>query len=91
MLSVMLVADAGVFRAAKCIPNGVACFSSENPINGQLWPSALHHNCVLVMTAQAFLNMLEDADATLHSFDLMVSPFPKCHMCQQQPLLYTIQ
>lgn len=80
MLSAMSVADAGVFRAARCIPDGVACFSSENPINGQRWPSALQRYCVLVMTAQAFLNMLEEGDATLHSFDLMVSSFPQCHV-----------
>ncbi len=65
--------DAGVFRAAKCIPEGVACFSSENPISGRQWPSAIQANHVLVMTVQALLNMLEDGDATLQAFDLMVS------------------
>ena len=65
--------NAGVFRAAKCIPDGVACFSSENPISGRQWPSAIIANHVLVMTVQALLNMLEDGDATLQAFDLMVS------------------
>ncbi len=66
-------AAAGVFWAARCIPAGVSCFSSDNPVNGQLWPSAIKHNHVVVMTAQAFLNLLEDRDATLQTFDLMVS------------------
>ena len=65
--------NAGVFRAAKCIPDGVACFSSENPISGRQWPSAIKANHVLVMTVQALLNMLEDGNATLQAFDLMVS------------------
>ena len=65
--------NAGVSRAAKCVPEGVACFSSESPISGQQWPSAIKDNHVLVMTVQALLNMLEDGDATLQAFDLMVS------------------
>jgi len=67
------IVNAGVFRAAKCIPDGVACFSSESPISVQQWPSAIKDNHVLVMTVQALLNMLEDGDATLQAFDLMVS------------------
>ncbi|KAA6429036.1 MAG: retinoic acid inducible I [Trebouxia sp. A1-2] len=70
----------GVFRAAKCIPDGVACFSSKNPISGRQWPSAIKDNHVLVMTVQALLNMLEDGDATLQAFDLMV--FDECHHTQ---------
>ncbi|KAL0044320.1 hypothetical protein WJX82_011427 [Trebouxia sp. C0006] len=70
----------GVFRAAKCIPDGVACFSSENPISGRQWPSAIKANHVLVMTVQALLNMLEDGNATLQAFDLMV--FDECHHTQ---------
>lgn len=71
-LSAIFTANAGVFRAAKCIPDGVACFSSKNPISGRQWPSAIKDNHVLVMTVQALLNMLEDGDATLQAFDLMV-------------------
>ncbi|DBB05724.1 TPA: hypothetical protein ACH3X1_012325 [Trebouxia sp. C0004] len=70
----------GVFRAAKCIPEGVACISSENPISSQQWPSAIRANHVLVMTVQALLNMLENGDATLQAFDLMV--FDECHHTQ---------
>lgn len=63
---------AGVFRAAKCITGQVECISSENPINAELWPKTVAASTVLVMTAQAFLNMLESGRATLHAFDLIV-------------------
>lgn len=49
------------------------CISSENPINAELWPKTVEASTVLVMTAQAFLNMLEGGPATLQSFDLIVS------------------
>lgn len=64
---------AGVFRAADCIPGRVECISSDNPINAKMWPGTLAASTVLVMTAQAFLNMLIDGPATLQAFDLMVS------------------
>ena len=71
-LSTALSWAAGVFRAAKCITGSVECISSENPINAQLWPKVLAANSVLVMIAQAFLNMLVDGPATLPAFKLMV-------------------
>lgn len=64
---------AGVFRAANCITGRVECISSDNPINAELWPKTLAASTVLVMTAQAFLNMLEGGPATLQTFDLIVS------------------
>ena len=67
------LAVAGVFRAAKCITGCVECISSENPINAELWPKTVAASTVLVMTAQAFLNLLENGPATLQTFDLMVS------------------
>lgn len=63
----------GVFRAADCILGRVECISSDNPINAETWPTTMAASTVLVMTAQAFLNMLEDGPATLQAFDLMVS------------------
>ena len=68
---------AGVFRAAKCITGRVECISSENPVNAELWPKIVAASTVLVMTAQAFLNMLESGPATLQTFDLIVSSCTK--------------
>ena len=59
--------------AAKSMPFVVECFSSENPINAQLWPEVINHTRVQVMTAQVFLNKLDAGDATLETVDLMVS------------------
>lgn len=72
-MSLLFHTAAGVFRAANCITGRVECISSENPINAELWPRTLAASTVLVMTAQAFLNMLEGGPATLQTFDLIVS------------------
>ena len=68
-----MLQHAGVFRAARCTPNGVEGFSSENPMGAQQWPLALERNRVLIMTAQTFLNMLDMGVAELQAFSLMVS------------------
>ena len=51
----------------------VECFTNQNPMTAQKWPSAIQVNDVLVMTAQRFLNMLRQGIAQVSQFDLMVS------------------
>ncbi len=59
----------------------VECFTNQNPMTAQKWPSAIQVNDVLVMSAQRFLNMLKQGIAQVSQFDLMVSAFglQGCH------------
>ena len=65
---------AAAFMAGISQIGGTAqCFNSDNPINSRNWATTIATVSVIVMTAQSFLNVLQDNTTSFQDIALMVT------------------